>query len=343
VKRILSVFLLLAAGVFGFPQTVRGQTGVVKAILFYDPAQTESQDVFNNFLPDLLAAQGNHLLLLTVDATQGGGLLLYETALASYTLPVGGNPLPLAVIGDTALAGKQQIEAELSALVSGLPAAEWPDLHGLKEILQKAGIIQSPQDTWSRFLNDQPGNSLAILVLAFLAVSLIYSILATFRQVKDIAAALPWWTILVLLGIGLSVSSYLAYTELTHSVVACGGISNCQTVQDSPYSMLFGLIPIGVFGIAGNLCILSAWLVNRFGRGRMKSLAAMAMMGFAVFGVCFSAYLTFLEPFVIGATCLWCLTSATVMGLILPNTITPTRTMLQAAVSSAQGRQTPAA
>ena len=36
----------------------------------------------------------------------------------------------------------------------------------------------------------------------------------------------------------------------------------------------------------------------------------------AWFGVLFSIYLTFLEPFVIGATCAWCITSAIVMTLI---------------------------
>ena len=30
----------------------------------------------------------------------------------------------------------------------------------------------------------------------------------------------------------------------------------------------------------------------------------------------FSIYLTFLEPFVIGATCLWCLSSAVIMTLL---------------------------
>ena len=33
-------------------------------------------------------------------------------------------------------------------------------------------------------------------------------------------------------------------------------------------------------------------------------------------GVLFSIYLTFLEPFVIGATCAWCITSAIIMTLI---------------------------
>ena len=40
-------------------------------------------------------------------------------------------------------------------------------------------------------------------------------------------------------------------------------------------------------------------------------------------GVLFSIYLTFLEPFVIGATCLWCLSSATIMTLLFLLTLGP--------------------
>jgi uncharacterized membrane protein len=36
-----------------------------------------------------------------------------------------------------------------------------------------------------------------------------------------------------------------------------------------------------------------------------------------VAGTMFSIYLTFLEPFVIGATCAWCLTSAVLMTLLM--------------------------
>jgi uncharacterized membrane protein len=41
------------------------------------------------------------------------------------------------------------------------------------------------------------------------------------------------------------------------------------------------------------------------------------MWGMALFGVIFSIYLTFLEPFVIGATCIWCISSAIVISLLL--------------------------
>jgi hypothetical protein len=36
-----------------------------------------------------------------------------------------------------------------------------------------------------------------------------------------------------------------------------------------------------------------------------------------MFGVLFSIYLTFLEPFVIGAVCMWCVSSAVIMMLML--------------------------
>jgi uncharacterized membrane protein len=41
------------------------------------------------------------------------------------------------------------------------------------------------------------------------------------------------------------------------------------------------------------------------------------LLGLALFGTPFSIHLTFLEPFVIGATCACCLTSAMLMILIL--------------------------
>ncbi len=37
----------------------------------------------------------------------------------------------------------------------------------------------------------------------------------------------------------------------------------------------------------------------------------------SIFGTLLSVYLTFLEPFVIGATCAWCLTSAVVITLLM--------------------------
>jgi len=45
-------------------------------------------------------------------------------------------------------------------------------------------------------------------------------------------------------------------------------------------------------------------------------MAAAGIIGMAMFGTLFSLILTFLEPFVIGATCLWCLASAVLITAI---------------------------
>jgi uncharacterized membrane protein len=42
-----------------------------------------------------------------------------------------------------------------------------------------------------------------------------------------------------------------------------------------------------------------------------------ALLAGTVSGVAFSIYLTFLEPFVIGATCAWCLTSAILITVLM--------------------------
>ncbi|MFZ6031386.1 MAG: vitamin K epoxide reductase family protein [Chloroflexota bacterium] len=125
------------------------------------------------------------------------------------------------------------------------------------------------------------------------------------------------WAVPLIVIAGITVSTYLAFVEATQAVPACGPVGDCGTVQESEYAMLFGVLPVGVFGLMGNLALLAAWLAKQFGPASLKNLSALALWGMSVFGVLFSAYLTFLEPFVIGATCMWCITSAVTMILML--------------------------
>ena len=71
-----------------------------------------------------------------------------------------------------------------------------------------------------------------------------------------------------------------------------------------------GILPIGVMGLAGYVAILAAWMVARFVKNQLADWAAIAIFGMTAFGTLFSIYLTFLEPFVIGATCASYLASA---------------------------------
>jgi uncharacterized membrane protein len=164
------------------------------------------------------------------------------------------------------------------------------------------------------FAQDPVGNSISVVVLIGMIISagfLLFIYLngrATFR-------AWPVWVIPVLGLVGIGVASYLAYVEITHNPAVCGPVGDCNAVQGSKYSTFLG-VPVGLLGVLGFMGILGAWGLSRFG-GERSQTGAEALWWFALVGVLFSIYLTYLEPFVIGATCAWCITSAVSMTLIL--------------------------
>jgi uncharacterized membrane protein len=126
------------------------------------------------------------------------------------------------------------------------------------------------------------------------------------------------WSIPILVIGGLVVSGYLTFIEAKGGGgVACGPLGGCAEVQTSKYATLFGFLSVGLLGFLGNIALLVAWVVWQFGPANLKKLSALAIWGMCIFGVLFSTYLTFLEPFVIGATCMWCLSSAVEMILLL--------------------------
>ena len=168
-----------------------------------------------------------------------------------------------------------------------------------------------------RFTSDLDGNILAVIVLLGMIISVIG---VGYRYIKGSEKSKfkwPIWVIPVLSVIGLIAAIYLSYVEITSTEAFCGPVGDCNTVQDSPYAHLFGIIPIGVMGIAGYLTIIALWLVQQYGPKSLKKFSTVAIWSLAWFGVLFSIYLTFLEPFLIGATCAWCIGSAIVMTLLL--------------------------
>ncbi len=121
----------------------------------------------------------------------------------------------------------------------------------------------------------------------------------------------PDWLVAALAALGLAVAGYLAATKLTGgSAMFCRGVGGCEVVQQSRYAMFLGLPTAawgaGLYAATGALALagLSPW----------RWLGAFLL---AVAGVSFSAYLTYLELFVIGAVCWYCVVSAaTATGLL---------------------------
>ena len=164
-----------------------------------------------------------------------------------------------------------------------------------------------------RFKQDSTGNSVAVMVLLGMLVSLL---LRGFpARVK--ARSWPSWVVPSLVVVGIAVASYLSFIEITHTEAVCGPVGDCNTVNQSRYATLFGFLPVGVLGLLGYALILILWGVRSWGPERAKDPVQIGLWGAALFGTVFSVYLTFLEPFVIGATCAWCLSSAVIMTLLL--------------------------
>jgi uncharacterized membrane protein len=168
-----------------------------------------------------------------------------------------------------------------------------------------------------RFTSDLDGNILAVIVLLGMIISVIGVGYRYIKGSEKSEVKWPIWAIPVLSIIGLIAAIYLSYVEIASTDAFCGPVGDCNTVQDSPYAHLFGIIPIGVMGIAGYLTIIALWIVQQYGPKSLIKFSTVAIWSLAWFGVLFSIYLTFLEPFVIGATCAWCIGSAIVMTLLL--------------------------
>lgn len=187
-------------------------------------------------------------------------------------------------------------------------------------------LSESHAVNWKdNFTRDLSGNILAVLVLAGMLVSAAWAF-SLFRRTKGASLKEIWaWVIPLLCLVGFNVAGYLAFVEMTQTTAVCGPVGDCNTVQQSEYARLFGVLPIGVLGLMGYVAIVVAWFVARNARGGLSDLATLSLFAMTVFGTLFSIYLTFLEPFVIGATCAWCLTSSVLMTTLMLLSVRPAK------------------
>jgi uncharacterized membrane protein len=111
---------------------------------------------------------------------------------------------------------------------------------------------------------------------------------------------------LAVAALGIAVAAYLTYVHYAGLQPFCaGGGHGCERVQSSTYAKLGG-IPVAVLGLGGYVAIALALLAP--GERARVAAAALTLTGFG-----FSAYLTYLELFVIDAICQWCVASAVLL------------------------------
>ena len=101
---------------------------------------------------------------------------------------------------------------------------------------------------------------------------------------------------------GIAAAAYLSIHRLTGDVAVCVIGSGCDTVNASPYSAVFG-VPVSVLGVAWSTVALVAAL-RWWWTGDRRALLALYVGGLVA--TIFEAYLVYLELFVIGAICSWC-------------------------------------
>ncbi len=164
-----------------------------------------------------------------------------------------------------------------------------------------------------RFGNDVAGNSVSVLVLVLLLISVVA---APVLAIRGALPSVPGGLVIVLALVGAGVAAYLASVESSGAEAVCGPVGDCNAVQQSEYAEILG-IPIGVLGLIGYAAIGGLWVLSRVTTGSLANVSLVLIGVGAWIGTLFSIYLTFLEPFVIGATCMWCITSALVMTALL--------------------------
>jgi uncharacterized membrane protein len=120
-----------------------------------------------------------------------------------------------------------------------------------------------------------------------------------------------WWTAVALGLIGLADSIYLSWLKLTNSLAVCGGIGDCESVNNSRFAEIGG-IPIALIGAAGYLAIL-VLLVLDDRKPAWRDGLRLTFFGFTLTGTLYSLYLTYLEVFVLRAICPYCVISAVAM------------------------------
>lgn len=339
-KRAASILLtLLVLGIsflFAVPAQAQG-VPQARALLFYSPNCPHCHYVITEFLPTLSETYREQLLILLVDASQGSGAWAYGQALQHFEIPEERWGVPLLLIGDYRLVGSLEIEQELPAIIDrylGLGGVDWPHFPGLEGLLEGVGLqtpTEIPTDpspsataaiTWlDRYQSDPVGNSLAVAVLLALVASVPWN-LRRLRAPGRPRPPWPAWIAIVLVAAGIGVAAYLSWIELTLRPAVCGPVGDCNIVQQSEYARLFGVLPVGVLGLIGYLLIGMLWLADPYLKGSGRLALNQIVWAMALLGVLFSIYLTYLEPFVIGATCIWCLSSALLMGLIFSQATT---------------------
>ncbi|HLI28394.1 MAG TPA: vitamin K epoxide reductase family protein [Chloroflexota bacterium] len=118
--------------------------------------------------------------------------------------------------------------------------------------------------------------------------------------------------LVLLAALGAAIAGYLTAVHYTGAAALCTGVGGCEQVQASRFAVAAG-VPVALWGLGLYLGLLALAAWRAAAGPRTPPLARLALFALALAGALYSAYLTYLELFVIGAICPWCVASAVVI------------------------------
>jgi uncharacterized membrane protein len=133
----------------------------------------------------------------------------------------------------------------------------------------------------------------------------------TIDQSDNTVAKLPLVAAVVALG-GVADAVYLTVKHFTGEAVPCSIVEGCDQVLTSSYAEIFG-VPLAAFGALAYFTAFSLAILAAFGNRRMWTLFGIQVVLMAIF----TAWLVYLQAFVIEAFCQFCLISAAITLVLL--------------------------
>ncbi len=323
---VIAVAGLMAATAVAYADTgseTDGQDEVsesVRVLFLTSPICPFCATVDERDLRPLEDEYGDRLQILRVDTTtEEGGQLLRQTW-QIFSVDRRRQGVPTVVIDDHLLVGAGEIPERLPGLIDEYLATggvDWPDIPGVETVLSRTDLqlTEPAPPTWrDRFRADLPGNYVAFGLLVIM-LGLLAALSWPRRWQYRLSKNVPFWLKMGTAAVGLMVALYLTYGETTDEELVCGPIGQCNVVQNSDLAMLFGFLPLGLLGALAYMAILAVYGFGRWSKSPLARWTPLVALGLTGFGFLFSIMLTFWQPFIIGATCSWCLASAVTMSL----------------------------
>jgi uncharacterized membrane protein len=140
-----------------------------------------------------------------------------------------------------------------------------------------------------------------------------------------------------LAGLGLAVSLYLTLVHYSNVPLVClEGTSGCEEVNRSIYSQVLG-VPVALLGGLTYLVMLVALWAESQQIIKLEE-SVLLMFGLSLAGALYSLYLTYVELFVLGSVCSWCVISALAITAIFVLSVIRLRALVAAETRPQKGK-----